>query len=229
MRKELILEDAGPQIEEWRETYVEKLTTQLPNALVLSMGNTIKILRRGQRVWIATNKKNSHDIRIVTATRSALIPLGILFLGFAILFMISLSSAYASYMSTMSFYSSYSNYSSGYYYFPPPSLYTFIGPYIPFIVIFLGLGLGVLAINKTRQMQSLALRLARETWLSFKRRVESKLLSRTASPQTPPKTLVTTPPHEQELMLGRFCMFCGTPVEKSGAKFCENCGKDLFS
>ncbi len=222
MRKELILEDAGPQLEDWREVYVEKLTTQLPKALILPMEHTIKITLRGQRVWIAMSKKNSNGVRIVTGTRSALIPLAIVFFGIAALFCISLAVSYSSYMSMMSFYSSYSHY-----YTPPPAYY-FFAPYIPFIIVFFGLGAGVLATNKTRAMQSLALQLARETWLSFSRRVEAKVFPRPVSRPTPPKTPISTPPNEQARTLGKYCMYCGTPVEKAGAKFCENCGKSLF-
>ncbi len=221
MRKELILEGAGPQLEDWRETYVEKLTAQLPKAMVLPMEHTIKIARRGQRVWVAMSKKNSNNVRIVTGTRSALIPLAIVFFGIAALFCISLAVSYSSYMSMMSYYSSYSHY-----YTPPPAYY-FFAPYIPFIIVFFGLGAGVLATNKTRAMQSLALQLARETWLSFSRCVEAKINPRAGSRPTPPKTLVNNPPSEQGKTLGNYCMHCGTRVEKPGAKFCENCGKSL--
>jgi hypothetical protein len=97
MRKELILEDAGPQLDVWRETFVDNLATQLPKAVVLPIEHTIEISRRGQRVWIALNKRNSNDVRVVTATRSTLIPLAIVFFIIGAFYLVGCVASYMSY------------------------------------------------------------------------------------------------------------------------------------
>ncbi len=77
-------------------------------------------------------------------------------------------------------------------------------------------------------MQSMALRLARETWLTLNRHIEAKVLSRSAPRSAPPKTRVNPPQFDQDMTAKKYCMYCGTQVDKAGAKFCESCGKSLW-
>src|SRR4030043_396781 len=99
MRKDLLLEGAGPHLDDWREAFVEQLTTQLPKTIVLPMEHTIEISRRGQRVWIALNKKNSDNVHVVTTTRSTLIPLAIVFFVIATIYLVGCVVSYLTYLS----------------------------------------------------------------------------------------------------------------------------------
>lgn len=211
MRKELSLQDAAPQLDDWLEIYVDKLSTQLPKAEVMQIGHSIKIFRTGQRVWITLNKTQSGSVHIVSETRFSIGVLAIIFCVIGSLIMMCVAPTFIAYQQM---YASHNPNPWYYYGFYRVMLNSFL-----ISVLFLGLGLSLQKLNKTREMQSLALRLARDT----------KPFIKLSSQPTPPQISATIPQLVRDGTLERFCSSCGTPVENSGAKFCEYCGKNFFS
>ncbi|OLS15732.1 MAG: hypothetical protein RBG13Loki_0626 [Promethearchaeota archaeon CR_4] len=202
MRKELVLEGAGPQLEEWRENFVEKVTVEMPKAITLPMEHTILVARRGQRVWTSLNKRKPSDVHLVSVTRSALIWGAIIFFAIGCFFLLVYGIILITYYSYMYSYPYGYGY-SGYYYSLLISLII--------ILIIFWVPAGILAgFNKTRFMQTKVLQIARETWFSMTNIPKFSLYAQ------PDKKLVTE---------GVFCANCGGRQEIPGAKFCQHCGK----